>query len=113
MKRLDRVSIILIALVVLLLAGLVAFGAEPDCKARPSWCQPGYVCTPTWCAAEAAAQLYTLSAEVDFWKARRARWWNCTLGPGAGAFLQVHENAITLDAAPQVMGITCGWNLTR
>jgi hypothetical protein len=85
---------------------------EPDCAARPTWCQPGYVCIPTRCAAEATVQLELLSAEVDGLRKKKAgRRWGCQLGAGMGVTVQVDAGDVSLDAAPILGAVTCGWNL--
>lgn len=88
---------------------LLAADPKPDCAARPTWCQPGYVCLPTACAAEAAAQLDLLTADVEALKKRRIRKWACTLGPGAGVYLQIVSGKTTFDAAPLAGAVVCGW----
>lgn len=105
-----------LAALALALAASSAFAASPevknpehDCADRPAWCQPGYVCLPTACAAESAAQLDLLTAETEALRARRVRRWACTLGPGAGVYLQVEKGKASFDSAPLVGGIVCGW----
>ena len=83
--------------VAVLLLGLLAhgsliFGASSegekikplDCETRPAWCERGYVCQPTACAAESAAQLGLLMAELDAARARRWRRFHADLACGAG-----------------------------
>lgn len=66
-------------------------GTSPDCATRPSWCQPGYVCVPTPCAAESAVQLILLTSEVEAFKvkAKRShfRMLGATCGPAASVFV--------------------------
>jgi hypothetical protein len=97
-----------LALALLALPALAA-DPKPDCSARVDWCRPGFVCVPTACAAESAAQLELLAAETESLRTRRARRWNCTLGPGAGVILQSDASKVTFDAAPIVGGLVCGW----
>lgn len=82
MKHLDRAIVGIIALVVLLLAGLVAFGAEPDCRARPTWCVDGYTCEPTSCTTRSTVALERLGAQLVAARAERPRWFRPFLEGG-------------------------------
>jgi hypothetical protein len=101
--------IVAIAAVAAVVTATLAGAAEPDCAARPSWCQAGYVCVPTSCAASAAASLELLSAETEALRKKRIRKWACTLGPGAGVTLQANAGDVDFDAAPIVGAVVCGW----
>ena len=113
-------------LVVLTLAASgAAFGADPsapvsypatttdgpasECARRPAWCQPGYVCTPTRCAADTAVQLHLLAAETEALRKRRAKRWSCVVGAGAGVYMQVAGGEVDFDAAPLPGALVCGW----
>lgn len=79
---------------------------EPDCVTRPAWCPNGYVCQPTACAAEAAAQLRILTAELDAARARRWRRFHFDLTCGIGvASVLLSET----DAAGRYAGSDLDW----
>lgn len=86
-----------LALLVLHTSALTAAPPAPDCERRPTWCQPGYVCVPTACAAEAAVQLTLLTAEVDVLhrKRQKALGWAAVCGPAAS--LSVDDSQTTFD----------------
>jgi hypothetical protein len=102
--------------IVLVVTATLSIAAEPtpatlDCATRPAWCLKGYVCVPTLCAANDAAQLELLSAEVESLAKKKApRRWGCQLGAGMGVTLQADAGDVSFDAAPILGAVTCGWN---
>lgn len=83
--------------------------AKPDCETHPAWCATGYVCQPTACAAESAAQLHLLTVEVDILRARKERRWRCVIGAGGGIAYEVRDGGTTFDAKPLPAALVCGW----
>ena len=96
MKHLDRTAVVLLTLIVMLLAGLVAFGAEPDCRARPAWCVDGYTCEPTSCTVRSTVAIERLGAQLVAARAERPRWFR--------PFLEGGATWSVLDQAPGVYG---------
>lgn len=101
MKRM----IVLLA-VILLPVSIQARAAptEPDCATRPAWCKPGYVCLPTSCATDTAAQLLYLTAErnsfADRLKSAKGRRLHFDLTCGASGTLVIEDNEIDFPAGP-------------
>jgi hypothetical protein len=93
----------------LALAGAPILAAEPECRARPAWCLPGYVCLPTACAAESAADLFLLSSEIEALKLKAPRHLFRLLGAtcGPAASLEVDRGQTTFAGT-----ISCAIGLT-
>ena len=87
MKRLAALLIVAACFTALHTSALAADPA--DCKTRPSWCSPGFVCLPSACAAESAAQLGLLTAMLEnAQKLKPPRFHaDLTCGPGIGTAL--------------------------
>ena len=89
---------------------------EPDCTTRPEWCPKGWYCAPTACAAEAAAQLTLLTAELDVCRTREPDRWGFCAGAGIGVTAAPYDRdpterfdpAITWHAGGQV-GVLWGY----
>lgn len=61
-----------------------ASAAELDCETRPSWCAPGYACTPISCLTELRVQLEEARLDALYSKrAARRLHFDLTCGPGA------------------------------
>lgn len=87
----------------------VMLAEEPDCATRPQWCKPGYVCLPTSCATDTAAQLIYLTAERDSFadrlKVSKGRRIHFDLTCGASGTLVLQDNEFDFPAGP---GCTAG-----
>ncbi len=104
---------LIVALAVILLPTILqshAAAAEPDCATRPAWCKPNWVCMPTACATDTAAQLLYLTAERDSFadrlKVSKGRRLHFDLTCGASGTLVLRDNELDFPAGP---GCTAGF----
>lgn len=82
-----KVTGLIVALGLLWLAGGPILAGETDCRSRPAWCAAGFVCLPTSCAADDAAELFLLTSQVEAMKKKankgHFRLMGVTCGPAA------------------------------
>jgi len=81
---------LLIGILICALAVPALAADAPDCAARPAWCQSGFVCQPTACAAEASAQLRLLTAMLEDALKGKPGHWRRFAGCGGGPTWIVH-----------------------
>lgn len=56
---------------------------EQDCRARPEWARPGFVCEPTPCVTRSTVALEECGAQLTTARAQRPRWFRPFLEAGA------------------------------
>lgn len=81
----------------------------PNCHARPAFCPAGWICIPTHCAAEDAAELFLLTSQVEALKlkARKGHFHLMGVTCGPAASLSVDSGQTTLAGT-----VSCAVGLT-
>lgn len=114
------------ALLLLLLAaaagGQVLAAPVADCASRPAWCQEGFECMPTSCAARGAAALEGLTSQLQAARAARPRWfrpfaeggltWSPTeqrYGVWAAGGVQIWRLQTSAEVTDRDVRIRAGW----